>query len=227
MTDDGQSEPAGRRPPRAGNPPGRGLRAGVRACERDNMPISTMPGAWRNTLAPWVLRVGTATSHRVSGRTRGRPAGRGAPAHLIPASTSVPPAIRTRLTAPPRGHPDGGPGAGRPPLPAGQDHRQMGRPRRAARRRGVCRPGAARGRPGPCPPVAALDRPQPARPAAGQRRARRPVPGRPGAAQGHPRPCHRVIPPGPPRPGHGTAGRPVTAPPHRCRARRAARPRPG
>jgi hypothetical protein len=181
-----------------------------------------MPAVRGNTLAPWVLRVDAATSHRASSRAPGRPddrratgrraqAGRGMRAPLIPAPTSMPPTIGTRPAGPLRSHANAPPRPVRRPLRPGRDHRpavpdhRLAVPCRAAPRRP--RPGAAPGPlrpcprvagpgpPRPCRPLAAPDRPQPRRPGAGQPRSGHLAAGRPGAAQAHPRPCRR-------RPGH-------------------------
>jgi hypothetical protein len=200
-----------------------------------------MPAVRRDTLAPWVLRVGTATSRRASSRMRGRPgdrretgrrarAGQGTPALLIPGLTSVRPTIGTWPTTPSRRGANTPPPPGRPAPPAGQDHRQAGPCPAALRCRGAClpavgrHPGAVRGRPRPCPPVAAPDRPQPGQFVAGQPRVGQPVAGRPGAAPGPPRPYPVMAgrpgaAPGPPRPrqpvaGHRGAPRDPTQPGH-------------
>jgi hypothetical protein len=207
--------------------------------ESDKMPVGTMPAIRRDTLAPWVLRVGTATSRRASSRRRGRPGGRretgrraragqGAPAPLIPVLTSVPPPIGTWPTASPRRRANGPRRAAQPAPPADQDHGPAGPCPAAPRCRGAClpaagrRPGVVPGRPRPCRPVAAPDRPAPDRPAlgrpgAGQPRVGRPLAGRPGAAQGPPRPYPLVAdrpeaPPGRPRPRPPAAGRRGTPP---------------
>jgi hypothetical protein len=214
--------------------------AGANAYEPDKMPIRTMPAAWGNTLAPWVLRVGTAT-------VRGTRTGRRTPAPLTPVITRARLTGGSQPTAPPRRHPTGSPGPGRPALP-GADHRLAGPRRPAPWHRRACRPAAGRrpgaapgphrpchpaapghprpcdpaapGRPPPCHP-AAPDQPQGRRPGAGQPRADHLVPGRPGAAQGRPRPSER------PRPCHPVAGGRGAAPgPARSR-RRAAPPTPG
>jgi hypothetical protein len=227
--------------PRPETPPAGDLPGGARACEPDKTPVRTMPAVRRATLAPWVLRVGTATSRRTSRRTRGHPAGRrqtgreeragrGPPAQLIPVFTSMPPATGTRPTAPPRHHPSEPTGPGRPApqaardhRPAVQEHRRAGPRRAAPRGQEACRPAVGR-RPGEAP-----DRPQPGGPATGPPRARHPVAGRPEAAPGPlrpchrvaghrgaprdpARPCHRVIAPGPPGPCHRGMGRRGTAP---------------
>ncbi len=192
--------------------------------ESGKTPVRTMPAVRRDTLAPWVLRVGAATSRRASSRMRGRPgdrretgrrtrAGQGTPAPLVPVLTSVRPTIGTWPTAPPRRCANVPPPPGRPGPPAGQDHRRAGPCPAVPRCRGACppavgRPGAVPGPPRPCHPVAAPDRLQPGQPVAGQPRVGQPVAGRPGAVPGPPRPCHPVAAPDRLQPGQLVAGQP-------------------
>jgi len=161
---------------------------------RRKMPVRTMSAAWKDTLAPWVLRVGTATSRCAASQPGRGPAGQrrtgrsasagpGTPAPRIPVLTSRRPVAGTRPAVPVR-------------------HRGVPRPSRSPRRAG-CRPGTAAGRRRPCHPAAAPRRP----------RHRRPAAGRPRAARGHRWPCHLAAAPGHPPRCRPAAGRQVRTPP--------------
>jgi len=227
----------------AGEPGGRRLTVAT-PYESDKTPVRTMPAARRDTLAPWLLRVGTATGRRASSRMRGCPgdrrgtsrrarAGRGTPAPLIPVLTSVPPATGTWPAAPPR-RPGAVPGRTRPRRPvAAPDRPQPGRPVAGQPRVGqpvAGRPEPAQGPPRPClrvagHPGAAQGRLRPCPLVAGQPRVGQPAPGRPEAAQGHSRPARPGTAPGRPRPRRRAAcPTPATAAPPGRPDRVAARP---
>jgi len=145
------------------------------AQETRKMPDRTMPAAWGDTLAPWVLRVGMTAGRRVAGRTVGCPNARPAPRGPMPAGPDTP--------ARPIPIPTGGPGPTAPVVPARRRMSGPLRPRQAwalvdqARRMAGCHR-AAPGRPRPCPPLPC--RPPPCRPGAGRHRA----------VLVFPRPCH-------------------------------------
>ena len=196
------------------------------------MPDRTMPAAQRDTLAPWVLRVGMMTRIRVATRTPGCPHARrgtsrrarpspGTPVPMIPPPTSSLPATGARQAAPASRRPGRPARPGQPPVPAGQGHRLVSHCRVVLRRRGTCRAAARRGPAPPghpgCPPPRvgrhppeAPGPPAPCRPAARRRPA---PPGHPGCppprvgrhppeAPGPPAPCRPAARPRPAPPGH-------------------------
>jgi hypothetical protein len=191
------------------------------------MPVRPMSAAQGDTLAPWVLRVGTATSCRAASRTRGCPggqqvtsrgarAGPGMPAPPMPAFTSRPPPAGAPPKVPARRHRGVRPRPGQLHRPVGQGRRCRGR-RRAA---GTETPG--RETPGwDCLPPADPRPPTPERPghprpaAPGEEPPGRPRPCRPRARPvvRHPGPCHRARAPGRPPPCRPRAAQRVAAAP--------------
>jgi hypothetical protein len=207
------------------------------------MPVLTMSAAQGDTLAPWVLRVGTATSRRTACRMRGCPverretscrarAGLGTPVRPIPALTSSLLATGAPPTAPPRRCAGAQPRPGEPPLPVGRDHRLASLCRVAPLCRGIRLPVAGSRPPTPdrpgrpavaAPPVGPPDRPQHCRRAVGHR-----MRGHSAAVPDHCYPAtgrrmtgRSAAAPGRPRHCHPVAGRRLAGP---VRAHSAAAP---
>jgi hypothetical protein len=198
--------------------------AGKGAYGPGKMPDRTMPAAQRDTLAPWVLRVGMMTGVRGATRTPGRPDTRrgtsrrtrrspGTPAPMIPPPTSSLLATGARLATLASRHPGRPARPGPPPVPAARSHHSARRCRAALQ--GTCL-AAARRRPAPPGHPGG-------RPPAGHYPPRTPAP---------PGPCRPAAWPRPAPPRH-PEGRPPRLAPRVAAPRRGGRfprrnaPRPG